>query len=404
MAGLSISSAPLRLTAARARSIALAAAGFNRKRPARAVRASDIAAIIRRLGLIQLDFVNVLVPAHYTVIFSRLGPYPRELFDRAVYGSRDFTEQWAHVASIIPVETWPLLRHRFESRPLWANGFDAFAARHPTYCDWVMEQIRRLGPLTAADLQVPDGVGRRLAQSWFGTIPRAALELLFARGKVAAVNRLPDFSRVYDLAERALPPQCAELPASEAKRELVLIAARAMGVSTAADLADYFRMPVRDALPAIAELVRNGLLQKAAVDGWSAPAYLHTEAERPRQNPPTALLAPFDPLIWYRPRALRVFGFDYRLEIFVPAAKRRWGAWVLPFLFEGGLAARVDLKALRDTGTLAVKAAYVEPGAAPERVAAALATELRLLAGWLGLPRIAPGRRGNLAAALRKEF
>lgn len=394
----------MRLSIGEARRIALAAAGFDRPRPRRAVRAADVRRVIHGLGLVQLDFVNVLVPAHYLVIFSRLGAYPTSLFHRAVYGGQEFTEQWGHVASVIPTATWPLLRHRMATWPIWPIGFDVFVRDNPDYCQWVLDEIRRRGPLTAADLTAPDGVERRLKESWFGTVPRAVLEMHFARGRLAVVNRLPGFARVYELAERALPVSGDGIPADEARRRLLRIAARASGIATAADLADYFRMPVRETVPRIAELVAAGELREVEVDGWRATAYLDADARMPRRIEAAALLAPFDPLVWYRPRVKRLFDVDFRFEIFVPAEKRRWGAYVLPFVLGERIVARVDLKAHRETGTLEAGGAWVEDGVEAPDAALALAAELRLMAGWLSLESIAVGRRGNLARALAPHF
>jgi uncharacterized protein YcaQ len=379
-----------RISAGEARRLALAAQGYAAPRPAKVNRA-HIGGVIRRLAVLQMDFVNVLVPAHYQVIFSRVGSYPRRLLDELARGPA-FTEQWAHELSIIPVETWPLLRYRMEAhRPRSWSGA-AFLAKHPEYLEWTLAQVRDRAPLTADDLAVPDGVERRLPGSWIGSIPRAALEALFGRGLLASVGRRSNFSRVYDLAERVLPPEHLHrrVEREEAWRTLLLQAARAHAVATAADLADYFRMSVAEARLRLAELVASGRLLQADVEGWREPAYLHPEARAPRRIDAAALLSPFDPLIWFRPRARRLFGFDYRVEIFFPAAQRRWGFYVLPFLLGDRLVARVDLKADRPNRRLQVISLHLEPHAR-KSVTGPLTRELKTLASWLDLEPAAPG-------------
>jgi hypothetical protein len=385
-----------------ARRIALASQGFDRPRPPGRVGMGHLRRTVRQLGLVQLDFVNVLVPAHYQVLFSRLGRYERARLDQLVYRRREFTEQWAHEASILPVDAWPLLRHRMERHRVRPYGFESLLEDQADYVARVLDEVRARGPLTADDLPAPDGVARRIEGSWFGSVPRAVLEAHFGRGALAVAERLANFARVYDLAERLIPTEHhgREVGREEAQRELLRRAARAHGVATAADLADYYRMPVREALPRLAELVAAGELRQVRVEGWKGPAYLHPEARPPARIDAAALLSPFDPVVWYRPRTARLFDFDYRFEIFVPKAQRRWGAYVLPFLLGDRLVARVDLKADRPGRRLLVLAAYREAHAEPGASAAALAAELRTLAGWLGLDSVTVERRGNLARPL----
>jgi hypothetical protein len=388
-----------------ARRLALAAQGFGDPRP-RKPGPRHLAGVIRRLGLLQLDFVNVLVPSHYLVPFSRLGPYDRAALDRVVYGGREFTEQWAHEASIIPVETWPLLRHRRDTHIARPWGFDDIMAEHHEYVETAVGEITRRGPLGPSDLPDPSHTGRRLPESWYGTVPRAVLEACFGRGQLAVTGRRENFSRVFDLAERVIPHAHyhRQVDQHESQRELLRIAARACGVGTAADLADYFRMKVGEARPRIAELVEAGDLLHVHVEGWREAAYVPrlTDATASEGLPiaARALLSPFDPLIWFRPRTTRLFHFDYRCEIFVPSTKRRWGSYVLPFLMGDRLAARVDVKSDRPNGRLLVLGAYLESWAEAAAVAPALAGELQALAAWLKLDRIRVGRRGQLAPAL----
>jgi uncharacterized protein YcaQ len=393
---------PTALSLSDARRLALAAQGFDRPRPRR-VTVRHLADAIRRLGLLQLDFVNVLVPAHYQVLFSRLGPYRRALLRDAVYVRGAFTEQWAHEASIVPMDAWPLLRHRRETHRPRPWGFDRFLADNPAYVRRVVAAVRRRGALTAADLPAPAGVSRRIrGDAWVGTVPRATLEALFGRGTLAVADRRPNFARVYDLAERVIPAEHHGrlLHREEAQRELLRRAARAQGVATAADLADYFRLSPREARPRIAELVEERALEEVRVEGWREPAYLAAGSGAPRAVSAAALLSPFDPVIWHRPRAARLFDFDYRLEIYTPAPRRRWGYYVLPFLLGDRIVARVDLKADRTEGRLLVAAAYRERHADREHVARALAAELRTVAAWLDLESVVVEPRGDLARTL----
>jgi uncharacterized protein YcaQ len=392
------------LSLSEVRRIALAAQGFDRPRP-KGVKDRHIAETIRRMGLVQIDYVNVLVPAHYQVLFSRLGPYVRARFDDLVYRRREFTEQWAHEASILPMASWPLLRYRMATHRVRPWGFEKIMAKHPDYVAWVLDEVRSRGPLTADDLVAPHGVPRRLPKAWkawHGSVARAMLEAHFGRGLLAIADRQPNFARAYDLAERIVPAEHhgRQVDHEEAERELLRQAARAHGLGTVRDLADYFRMSPRDAKPRLAELVAAGELREVRVEGWRETAYLHTEAQMPRRVEAASLLSPFDPVVWFRDRAARLFGFDYRIEIFVPQPKRRWGYYVLPFLLGDRLVARVDLKADRAGRRLQVLAAYVEEHAKPPAVVEALATELRTMAGWLNLDTIAVERRGDLARPL----
>ncbi len=385
-----------------ARRIALAAQGLDRRRPDARVTARDLRGVIRRIGLLQIDYVNVLMPAQYLVPYSRLGPYSRARLDEVIYGGREFTEQWAHEASIVPVETWPLLRHRMETHRVRPWGFEQFLEQNGGYADWVLQQVRALGPLAAADLPDQDGIQRRLPGTWVGTVPRAVLEAYFGRGVLGVAARRPDYSRVYDLAERLIPEEHhGRAPGrEEAQRELLHRAARAHGVGTAEDLADYYRIPIREGRARLAELVEAGDLLETRVEGWHVPAYLHPEAKAPRRIEGATLLSPFDPVVWFRPRALPMFHFDYRVEIYVPEPKRRWGYYVLPFLLGDRMAARVDLKADRANGRLVVRSAYLEAGAERSATSDALAEELRRMADWLELDGVAVERRGDFARAL----
>jgi len=398
---------PEHLSLAEARCIALAAQGFDRPRPTGRVGLRDVRAVIHRLGLLQIDCVNVLAPAHYQVLFSRLGPYDRRLLDHLVYRRREFTEQWAHEASIVPVGMWPLLRHRMAVHRVRPWGFEKVMEQHTQYVDWVLDEVRARGPLEASDLPPPEGVARKLEQDWFCTVPRAMLEAHFGRGLLAIANRRESFTRSYDLAERIVPAEhlTRDVEPADARRELIRIAARGHGVATIADLADYFRMPVRDARQPVAELAAAGDLIETRVQGWREPAWLHPKARHLKRTDAAALLSPFDPVVWFRPRLARLFHFDHRFEIFVPEPKRRWGCYVLPFLMGDRLVARVDLKADRSGRRLLVLAAWKEKEVDADEVAEALAAEVRTLASWLELDAVVVMRRGDfakpLAAAIR---
>jgi uncharacterized protein len=398
---------PPRLSAAAARRIALAAQGFDRRRPAAPPSARRMLDLVRRLGVLQLDSVNVFTRAHYMPLFSRLGPYDRTRLDRiAGHGNgrvdRRLVEYWAHEASLIPVELHPLFRWRMADVQREAWGSIARVVREqPELVAETLEFVAQQGPIRARDT----GAVRpppRPGHMWNWHEGKVALEYLFFTGQVAAARRV-NFERLYDTADRVLPAAIRDRPTpspADAQRELVRIAAGALGVATEPDLGDYFRLPRAASKARVAELVQAGELIPAEVEGWSAPAYLWPAARRPRRLHARALLSPFDSLIWFRPRTERLFGFRYRIEIYTPAAKRVHGYYVLPFLLGDRLVARVDLKSDRATGTLLVQSAHGEDGIDGVQVAAELAAELHLVAGWLGLETVAVADRGDLAGAL----
>jgi uncharacterized protein YcaQ len=390
------------LSAGQARRIALAAQGFDRPRPAGRVDARHLRRTILQLGLLQIDYVNVLLPAHYQVPFSRLGAYEIRRLDDLVYQRREFTEQWAHEASIVPIDLWPILPHRVGANDRRTRAFTEFDERFPGYLDTVLGEVRRRGPLTANDLPEPDGSFERTRSDWGWTRAKAALEALFSRGLLAVTERRSNLARAFDLAERVLPPEQIATVANEteSRRELVRRAARSHGVGTAGDLADYYRMPIRQVRHDLTDLVGAEELLEVRVEGWSEAAFLHPGARLPRRVEATALLSPFDPVVWHRPRTARLFGFDYRVEIFFPQSERRWGYYVLPFLLGDRLVARVDLKADRKQRRLLAPAAHIEPEQDAVTVAEALASELRTMAAWLDLDEVSVGRGGDLARPL----
>lgn len=381
-----------------ARRIALAAQGFDRPRPRRAT-IGHVRDAVRRVAALQLDFVNALVPAHHLVIFSRVGAWDTKLLDTLVSEDREFTEQTAHEASLVPIEMWPLLRERMATMDRRSRPLATFTARHERYVADALESVRTRGALCASDLPEPDDAPTIIG-SWGWTRSKGALEAHYYAGKLAVARRRADMSREYDLAERVIPAEHRrETSADEALRELVRTAARAVGVGTVADIADYFRLPVRRVRAQVTELAHAGELREITIEGMRERAYLHREGTAP-SIARSSLLSPFDPLVWYRPRTRWLFDFDYVIEIYVPAGKRRWGYYVLPFLHEEHLVARVDVRADRSGRRLVVEAAYRERHAKAAAIAEPLVTELRAVATWLGLDQIAVQRRGNLARAL----
>lgn len=385
-----------------ARRIALAAQGFADRRPAAATR-RHLIATIERLALLQIDSVNVVSRSHYLPLFSRLGPYPRPLLEELAWGRRPkLFEYWGHEASLMPLDLQPLLRWRMEDARagvgVW-KGVAQFLASHRPFIDGVLDAIRARGPLSAGELEL----GERGQGGWWGwSQAKHATECLFWAGELTTATRRGTFERVYGLPERVLPPAIWSAPTpsrEEAHRILLNRAARAMGVATERDLRDYFRMGVADARRGVAQLVEAGQLIPAAVKGWDQPAYLAPDARRPRGVKASALLSPFDNLIWFRERAERLFDVRIRLEIYTPAHKRAHGYYVLPFLQGETITARVDLKADRKARILRVMSAHREPAANTE-TPALLAAELALMADWLGLEGLAVAPHGDLAPAL----
>lgn len=399
-----------RLSLAEARRVALAAQGFGRPRPSDPPSARAVGDLVRRLGVVQIDSVNVLTRAHYLPVFSRLGGYDRGLLDAMVSRPpRTAFEYWGHEAALLPVSMHRLMRWRMQRAhdDAW-GGMLRVQRERPDLVAEVAEVVRRVGPVTSTELEtILEHQEERSRDNWgwnWSAVKRA-LEFLFWSGEVTSAGRDSAFRRRYGAAERVLPRPVIEAPTpsvEQAQRELVLIAARAMGVATAADLADYFRMPVTATRAAIADLVATGELVEVEVPGWSQ-AYATPQLRVPRRVPAGALLGPFDPLIWFRPRTERLFGMRYRIGIYTPAAQRTHGYYVLPFLFREALVARVDLKADRRTGRLLVQTAHGEGDVTGEGVEA-LAHELATMARWLRLGEVCVEPVGYLAGRLTKAI
>ena len=390
------------LTPGEARRIALAAQGFGGDLDV-AVGKRQLTKLVERLGVVQIDSVNVVSRTHYLPAFSRLGAYPRELLEEIAWGrKRPLFEYWAHEASLLPLASQPLFRWRMQDARdgvgTW-KGIARFMRERRDFLDRVLAEVGMRGPLSASDLEM----GHKGEGGWWGwSEAKRAVECLFWAGELTTATRRGTFERVYGLPEKVLPNAIQDLPTpsrEDAHRELYRIAARAMGIATSKDLRDYFRMPVEGAKDRIAELVEAGELRPVTVKGWREPAYLDPNARWARKVEAAALLSPFDNLIWFRERTERMFGVRYRIEIYVPAEKRQHGYYVLPFLEGDALTARVDLKSDRKAGVLIVQSAHAEPWAS-DATPARLAQELKRMAGWLGLEGVRIEPRGDLAPAL----
>ncbi|GAB3602352.1 winged helix-turn-helix domain-containing protein [Microbacterium aureliae] len=391
------------LSAAEARRTALAAQGFARPRPAVA-GTRQLNGALARMATLQIDSVNVFARSHYLPLFSRLGAYDTALLDRLLFTRRPpYVEYWAHVAAFIPAADWPLFRFRMaDNRARYGTAPDGWFQTHSATVEAVTAELAERGPLRPSEFeQAAPRAGRGPWWDWDDV--KNALEYLWLFGEVAIDGRR-GFERRYALAQDVIPAAALarSIPREDAIRELVARASRAYGVATESDLADYWRLKDRGAVrAALRDLVDAGELLPVAVQGWARAgrplrAYLHRDAVIPRRLDAQAILTPFDPVVWFRDRAERLFDFEYRIEIYTPAAQRRFGYYSLPVLIGDDLVGRVDLKADRAAGTLLVQSAWWEHGR-PADASARLADELRLAAAWQGLERISVGRRGNAA-------
>ncbi len=396
-----------RLTAAQARRLALAAQGFDRAHPA-AVGTRQLTAAIDRLQVLQLDSVNVFARSHYLPLFARLGAYDPAALDALIFARRGrYTEYWAHEAAIIRRDDWPLwhwkreaLRERFTLKSAWVRENTAML-------DWLLLELAVKGPLTVSEVE-HDATERR--GPWWGwSEVKEGLEYLFAFGDVVSGGRR-GFSRVYALPQQVGLAELHEVavPRAEAQRELVLRGTKALGVGTVADIADYHRLKITPTRDALRDLLAAGEVERVEVEGWGrdgrdGEGFVVPGVSIPRRIEATALLSPFDPVVWSRDRALRMFGFPYRIEIYTPAAKRQYGYYSLPVLVDDRVLGRIDLKSDRAVGVLRVQSAWVEPGASASELAARITPVLRRAAGWQGLGevRVTEPLWGDASAAVR---
>jgi hypothetical protein len=392
------------ISPALARRVALAAQGFGRA-PGAPVGTRQLNLLMQRLRVLQIDSVNVFERSHYLPVFARLGPYDRALLDRLTFrrGS-PYIEYWAHEAAFLPVEDWPLFRWRMaEARKRHHSVPDAWANNNVELLDWLRAELADKGPLPARMIEHDANV--RKGNWWGWSDVKLGLEYLFGWGEVVSGGRMR-FERVYALAEHVLPDAVREsdVPREDAVRELVRRSAVALGIGTQSDIADYFRLGSADTLAAIGDLVDSGDLVPVQVPGWERngkpqPVWLARDARLPRRMEHVALLSPFDPVVWRRERALRMFGFHYRIEIYTPEPQRKFGYYVLPALVDDRLVGRIDLKSDRQAGVLRVQAAWTEDGASGEDVER-IAGVLRETAEWQGLDGIVVADRGDLSPAL----
>ena len=394
------------LSAYQARSIALAAQGLQQsgKLVSKELNIYALRRTFQDIGVLQIDAVSVVARSHLLVLRSRLGSSQErllEVLNRSAYKRRDLTEYWCHEASYLPVQDWPLFKWRMQeaqSGKVW-KGIWEFVTNNRKFVEAVHKKIRDLGPSSAGQL----GSQKKKGSWWSWSDTKIALEWLFWVGAVAVSHR-ENFTRFYDLSERVLPEQIlgSALPANQAQRELILKASRHLGVATAEDLVDYHRLPKVEGKKRVGELAEDKLLREVVVEGWDRPGYLHPKTSFEKTTSRSVLLSPFDPLVWFRPRARRLFDFDYRLEIYIPAEKRIHGYYVLPFLDRNKLRARVDVKANSEKNILEVRGAYGEGRTVDQETAESLAHELQALATWRNLDGLKIGKRGNLANPLKR--
>ena len=381
----------------RARRIALAAQGFADPVPRSRVDVRHFRRVLSRVGVVQLDSVNVIARAHYLPFFARLGSYDPAALDRWLWQSGELFEYWIHEASLTSMERWPLLTYRMRKPHPW-KSIERINRDRPGFVQQVLDEVHHAGPLRVGELS--EGSGR--TGPWWGYGPgKLALEWLFVRGQISIADR-PNFTRMYDVTDRVIPPgvRGVEIDEASAQRRLLRDAVRHHGIGTVADLADYHRLKITPSKAHLEALAAAGEILEVTVDGWPSPVYMDPELAVPRAIDAAALLAPFDPVVWFRDRAERLFGFRYRIEIYTPKEKRIHGYYVLPFLLDGELVGRVDLKADRSRGRLLVQGAFAEEGQDRRRVAAALRTELESMAEWQGLGEIEVANNGDLSAFL----
>lgn len=401
-----VAARPIEVSEREARSVAIAAQGLGPLGVATRPDRRHLRKAFRNMGVLQIDAVSAVARSHLLVLRSRVGGSHDDLLgllERTAYKHRELAEYWCHEASYLPIQDWPLFRWRMrraERGELW-KGIREFAAENSGFISKVERQVAAAGPVSAGELQK-----RGRGSSWWGwSDSKIALEWLFWIGRLS-VSKRDNFTRYYDLSERVLPPSAFEHVPTEndAHLELLRRSAHHLGVASSEDLVDYHRLPKKEGKERVRELVENKELISVEVQGWDRPAYMAAAAKSGHVVSRSMLLSPFDPIVWFRPRAARLFGFEYRLEIYVPAGKRVHGYYVMPFLYENNLSARVDVRAEQKTKVLHVPGAYVESEGLTDVGVEALANELRSLAIWRGLEHVRVGQRGNLARRLRKAL
>lgn len=395
---------PRKLSTSQARRLTLSAQGFLDRPDPRGVNRRDLRRVMSRLKLLQLDSIPVVMRTQYMPAFSRLGPYRPALHDEIAYRDDHWFEAWAHEASLLPVEREPHLRwlkDRAIAGNTWKNLVE-FSKREAAYIDEVYAEVAERGPLQASELI---NTGARVKTGWGGSSQGSiALAWMFRTGQLG-IRRVGNFEKQFDVFENIIPADILAKPTpteDEAMAELLVAGAEALGVGTDNCLVDYFRLPARSAKPRLAELVEAGRLLPVEVEGCGRPAYMVPGAKIPRTVNVRALVSPFDPVVWFRDRGEWLFDFHYRIEIYVPEKKRKWGYYVLPFVLGEEIAARVDVKTDRKAGVLRIPAAHLEPGHDASYVSKKLAAELRDLATFVGVDQIEVGRRGDLATDLRR--
>lgn len=389
------------LSRSQARRIALAAQGFADPPPSGRVDARHLRRVIDRVRILQIDSVSAVVRSHYLPPFSRLGTYDRTRLDDLIWGRREMAEQWFHVASFVGREDVPLARWRAARREVHPRAAEVLDA-NPGILDKVRAELAEHGPMAIGESAHHDGA----TSAWWGwSAAKLAVEHLFMHGEVGVADRA-GFTRRYDLIERVLPPEVLtdQLDDAEALRRHVRLAARAQGVATLADIADYVRLTQRQLRPVVAELADAGELESVTVEGWSQPAWRHVEARLPRRIDRATLLSPFDSLVWFRDRDERLWDFRYRIEIYTPETKRRFGYYVLPLLVGEHVVGRLDVRRVGAESLLRIPAAWHEPGVEPEVIAEPAARSVRDLATWLGCEQIAIDDRGDLAPTLARAM
>ena len=383
------------LSIADARRIALAAQGFDTARPKTKATQRNVDALISRLGVIQIDSVNVLVRSQELPLFARLGNHNRNAIPRATQQQKLF-EYWGHEAAHLPVDLHPLFRWKMDAARTgrvthW--GLTSFYEENKAFVKRTLKHVEKHGPTTSRELSTRT---EKKGTWWDWDEAKVALEYLFLTGELMSRGRGTDFARIYDTPERVLPQQIFDAPTPsehDARKQLLIRSTIAQGVATASDLADYYRQKLATVKPLIDELLEEGELRAVEVEGWMENAFVHRKAKLPKELHATALLSPFDSLVWCRPRNERLFNFHYRIEIYTPKEKRKFGYYVMPFMLNGEMVGRVDMKADRASGVLLAQSVHTEKGVKRSSINEALTAELEAMATWLGLDRVQIGRR-----------